>query len=375
LFLDCRCGELVDPLGIEVNYRSRIRRLQAALDRNRIDAALITSPASVRYLCGYSGTEGTLLVSRRSATFFTDFRYSEYASALLANTRVKLVVFSDKLGSLEDAMKASGLKRIGVEEEHLSLSLARALEGMGVELVSAQSVMSELRAIKDRDEVEAISKALRIAERAFRDTLGKVKVGDPELQVAALLEYRMKSLGAENPAFDSIVASGARSALPHGVASDKAIGCGEIVLFDFGCRYRGYCSDLTRIVYMGGVDGEMEALRRIVLKAQRAAFEVIKPGVDVRTVDRAARRVIERAGFGDRFGHGLGHGLGLDVHEYPRISPKGKGRLRRGMVFTVEPGIYIEGRGGVRIEDVVLVTSSGFRLLSRLRRGGEVLGC
>ncbi len=375
MFLDCRRGELVDPLGIEVNYRSRIRRLQADLDRNRIDAALITSPASVRYLCGYSGTEGTLLVSPRSATFFTDFRYSEYASALLANTRVELVVFSDKLGSLEDAMKASGLKRIGVEEEHLSLSLARALEGMGVELVSAQSVISELRAIKDGDEVEAISKALRIAERAFRDTLGKVKVGDPELQVAALLEYRMKSLGAENPAFDSIVASGARSALPHGVASDKAIGRGEIVLFDFGCRYRGYCSDLTRIAYMGGVDGEMEALRRIVLKAQRAAFEVIKPGVDVRTVDRAARRVIERAGFGDRFGHGLGHGLGLDVHEYPRISPKGKGRLRRGMVFTVEPGIYIEGRGGVRIEDVVLVTSSGFRLLSRLRRGGEVLGC
>jgi len=358
-----------------VNRRRRIKRLQAALGSNRLRAALVTSPASVRYFSGYAGSEGTLLVSHRAVKFLTDFRYKEYAAGILAGTGIELVVFDNKFESLEKELKVLRLKRVGVEEEHLTFSLARALNAQGFELVPMQDSVSVLRAVKDDDEVRAIKAALRIAERAFKETVGEMRAGDSELQVAAFLEYRMKSLGAENPSFDSIVASGVRSAMPHGVASDKRIERDEIVLFDFGCRYRGYCSDLTRIAYMCEVDREMERLRRVVLKAQKAAFRVIRPGVDVRRVDGAARRVIEQEGFGEHFGHGLGHGLGLDVHEYPRVSAKGRGRLKRGMVFTVEPGIYLEGRGGVRIEDVVLVTSSGFELLSRLKRAGRVVPC
>ena len=358
-----------------MRYAKRLAELQARLGTKKVSVCLITRPTSVRYFCGFSGTEGSLLVSRRAVKFFTDFRYQEQAAAVLEGLPVELVIFKNKREAYEKELGSLRIKRLGVEEEHISFALSKSLEQMGFELVGVQGVVDGIRAVKDSNEIKAIKRALGIAERAFRETVAELAPGMSELSAAAFLEYRMKSLGAENPSFDTIVASGARSSLPHGVASAKRIGHEQIVLFDFGCKYDGYCSDLTRVVYMCRKDAEMERLRKIVIRAQRAAFEVIRPGVDVRKVDAAARSVIEREGLGEFFGHGLGHGLGLDVHEYPRVSPLGKGKLKQGMVFTVEPGIYLEGRGGVRIEDVVVVTSSGCKLLSRLSRNGEVIPC
>lgn len=358
-----------------MNYRKRIKNFKAALKKKKLQAALIIWPSSIQYFCGFSGTEGTLLFAFDSVKFFTDFRYKEQATNTLKRTPIELVIFKDKFETIIKELEKLRLKKLGVEEDYLPLLFSNKLKDIALELVPIQSLINEIRATKDEEEINAIRASLRIAERAFIDTLKKISVGNSELEVAALLEYRMKSLGAEKFPFDTIVASAERSAMPHGVASDRKIGHDELVLFDFGCKFKGYCSDLTRVICMCKPNKEVERLQRIVLKAQKAAFETVRAGVDVREVDAAARKVIEREGLGEFFGHGLGHGLGLDVHEYPRVSPTGQGKLKEGMVFTVEPGIYLEGRFGVRIEDVVVVTSSGLDVLSRLKRDVEVVPC
>ena len=361
-----------------MNYRKRVKNLMAVLSNKGLKAALVSNPFSVQYFSGFSGTEGVILISSGAAKFLTDFRYQEQAANTLKGTGIELVIFKKKFEALEAEFKRLKLKKLGVEEGNLPLFSANKFEDAGVKLVPIEDNINLLRAIKDGEEIRAIQTSIRIAERAFIDTLKKISVGDSELEVTAFLEYRMKSLGAGKcppEEFDTIVASAERSAMPHGVASDKKIKHGELVLFDFGCRYKGYCSDLTRVIYMCQTDKEAEKLRKIVLNAQKAAFEKIRPGADVREVDAAARNVIESEGFGKFFGHGLGHGLGLYIHEYPRVSPTGSGKLKEGMVFTVEPGIYLEGQIGVRIEDEVVVTSSGFKILSRLKRTGEVVPC
>jgi Xaa-Pro aminopeptidase len=342
--------------------RSGLRRSFAG---DGVQAHLVTSLPNVRYLTGFTGSSGALLVYARGATFVTDFRYRLQAAREVSGCR-RVEQRGTMTETLAQLIGKKGLKRVGFEGAHLSFSMHRRLSRKlkGVRLVAAQGRVERLRMVKDAGEIALLRQAVLVAERAYRRAARRL-AGRSEREVAASMERAVRENGAEGVAFAPIVAGGRRAALPHAVPGRAKIREGRLVILDFGARFRGYHSDISRTRLPGGGGARAKELYRLVAKAQREAVRAVRPGVEARAVDRAARGVIERAGYGDCFGHGTGHGVGLEVHEGPSISSGSREVLEPGMVFTVEPGVYVENFGGVRIEDMVLVTRSGCEIMTR----------
>ncbi len=340
--------------------RERIERVRKELEARQLDALFVADPDNRRYLSGFTGTSGYVVVGREEGVFLTDFRYVEQAQIQVQGLRV-VRHGAQMVETLSEVLKEWGVQVLGFEQEHMTVGtwerLKTALDPIRLEGTSG--LVEELRMVKDDHELAKIRKAAAIADQAFRTVLDHVRPGVRELDLARVLERTMEDLGAEGPSFETIVASGHRSALPHGVASQKTLEIGDLVTFDFGCVYEGYCSDLTRTVAVGRVDDRRRRIYEVVLEAQQRALQDLRPGMTGREADALARRVIEDAGYGEAFGHSLGHGVGLAIHENPRLAAQSEEVLRPGMVVTVEPGIYLPGVGGVRIEDDVVVTAEG----------------
>lgn len=334
--------------------RSRIERLQALLE----EPLLVSNPVNVRYLSGLQSTNAALLVEPDRATLYTDFRYAEQARGL---RRVDLVETRRNLYA-DLAERLSG--RVGFEADALTYERYRLLAEAGVELVPRRGLVESLRAVKDEAELAAIRRAAAITTEAFARLAEERFVGRSERELAWRMAEIFHDLGAEEAAFPVVVASGETAASPHALPGDRRIERGEVVVADAGCRTGGYCSDCTRTFATGSLPGELKEAHAVVLEALQAGVAAVRPGADGVQVDRAARQVIEAAGLGDRFGHGLGHGVGLEVHEAPCLHPEFPSTLTAGNVVTVEPGVYLPGLGGVRIEDLVLVGEDGPEVLT-----------
>lgn len=344
---------------------SRINRLREFLEPAVIDAFYITNPENRYYLSGFSGSTGALLLTREQSYLLTDFRYT--AQAAMESPDFQVVEVADSYaGMILKIFAEHKLHRLGIEGEHLTYNQYSTLTKLceGIEIKPQSDKVEQLRICKDEAEVKLIEKAVAIADQALEHTLPLIKPGVAENEISLHLEYSMRRLGAEGSAFKIIAASGARAALPHGVATMKKIAAGDLVTLDFGAVYKGYHSDITRTAAISSASQKQKEIYKIVLEAQMNAIAAIKAGIQACDVDHAARSIIEKYGYGDYFGHSTGHGLGLSIHEIPRLSAKDNTVLEPGMVVTVEPGIYLNGWGGVRIEDTVLVENSGCRILT-----------
>jgi len=346
-------------------HAGRVARLRAANRRRGPAAFLATHLPNVRWLCGFTGSAGALLVLPREAVFYTDFRYRvQSAREVRGAARVEYV--GGAIEAIAARVRRARVRSLGFEADRMTVATHADLTAAlpGVELVPLRGAVEALRAVKDRGEVTAVRRALGVAGRALTSTVRRL-LGLTELEVAERLRTAIRREGGEQESFPTIVAAGPRAAQPHAVPTDALIGGGSLVVIDFGVRLSGYCSDTTRTYSPGKWDRRSREIYRVVLEAQRAAIAKIGPGARGSDVDAAARGVIERAGYGKCFGHGTGHGVGLEVHEQPVLSPKSGDILAPGMIVTVEPGIYMEKFGGVRIEDMLLVTQTGAEVLSR----------
>lgn len=350
----------------EANIEKRLNNLRNKMREKDIDAVLVVKRANVIYLSGFTGTAAYLLITGEDAVIVTDFRYKEQAE--LEAGLYDVVQYQGNVApALEQQLKLRGVKRLGFEETFLSFERYREFQNnLGInEMVPMEGMVESLRIVKDDEEAERIKKAVGIADMAFSHVLQYIKPGVREIEIAAEIEYYMRKHGAKGTSFETIVASGTRSAMPHGVASEKPVEHGEAITFDFGAVYKDYCSDITRTVFLGQPSCEMKKIYGIVLDAQILSLEAIKSELDCVEIDRTARDFIEKAGYGSFFGHGLGHGVGLEVHEAPRLFPNANGRLLNGMTVTVEPGIYLSGMGGVRIEDLVIIRNDRALVLTK----------
>nr|WP_154307747.1 Xaa-Pro peptidase family protein [Metabacillus lacus] len=337
-----------------------LEKLQGSLKDLQVDGLLVTSDVNRRYLTGFTGTAGVALVSGEKAAFLTDFRYVKQAEEQIKDFQI----IEHKRPLIEEAAAAAkqmGIGRLGFEQDHLTYSTYKAYEKemSGIELVPVSGAVEKLRLIKSPSEIKILKEAAEIADAAFQHILKFIQPGLKEVEVANELEFFMRKNGAASSSFDMIVASGIRSALPHGVASSKVIEKGDFVTLDFGAYYKGYCSDITRTISVGEPKDELKKIYETVLKAQLLGMEGIKPGMTGREADALTRDYITEKGYGEYFGHSTGHGLGMEVHEGPALSVKSDTVLEPGMVVTVEPGIYVAGLGGVRIEDDTVITEYG----------------
>ncbi|MFW6386465.1 MAG: M24 family metallopeptidase [Bacillota bacterium] len=348
--------------------RHRLKKIEQLRKDNDVDALLIESGENRYYASGFRGTAGSLLFTPQNRYLFVDFRYREQAEK--ETSGFQLVEVKDRFSTaLKKVVAREGLEEIGFEAGRLSYKKYEKYNNkLAAELVPLDDPVDKLRMIKDKKEIEFIAEAVSIADRAFEHILSYLRPGRSEREIALELEYFMKKNGGEKNSFDFIVASGKRSALPHGTAGEKILKQGDLVTLDFGTLYQGYASDITRTVILGPARDWQKEIYQVVNRARKAAIQSISPGMTGKQADDLARAVIEDAGYGDNFGHGLGHGLGLEVHEEPRLSRKSDTELKPGMVFTCEPGIYLSGRGGVRIEDDLVLTARGCRVLSSARR-------
>ena len=347
----------------------RVRTLQRRARLWAADALLITNPPDIRYLTGFTGDDSWLLVRQRASRVhvLSDFRFEEqiHRSAPHVRAVMRSHSMSEALASLCRRLR---IGRVALQADHVTLAQRRALvRKLGARsLVTVDDGLVHQRAIKGPEEVAAISRAIRIQEQAFRNTLAYIRPGRTEIQIAAHLEYQMRQLGSEGPSFPSVVAVGSNASLPHAIPGGRKVRDGSLVLIDWGATFKGYCGDLTRTIAVGRMSPKMQRVYSLVLEAQRAAIDAVAPGKTLAEIDAIARNIIEAAGYGPRFGHSLGHGIGLSIHEQPVLSGRAKGVLEPGHIVTVEPGIYLPGRLGVRIEDDVLVTARGRRVLSKL---------
>ena len=349
----------------------RAERLATLAVEAQLDALLVSNLINLRYLTGFTGTNGLALVGPGIRSFMTDFRYVERAAEEVADfDRVRA-----PQGELAEAvialLPARRPLRLGFDDAHVTVkNHARLAERLPerVELVPAAGLVERLRAVKDPAELERIGEAAKLADAAFAAVVEQGIAGRTEREVALALEDHMRHGGAEEPSFPSIVATGAHGALPHAEPRREPIPPGTLVVVDWGAKVDGYCSDCTRTVATGALDVEADEVYALVKRAQQAALEAVRPGPEGREVDVIAREMIEEAGHGERFGHGLGHGVGLEVHEGPRLAKSGAEPLRAGNVVTVEPGVYVPGSFGVRIEDLVVVTEDGTRVLSSVTK-------
>lgn len=344
--------------------------LQRQLRKDRCDALLLNTSEvltsiNLRYLTGFTGSDAAVLINGTERHLFTDGRYKTQAGQEAQGYRIH--VTRNKLAALAGYLRRTQIKRVAIEGPRVSYEFAAALTAKlpSLELIPLNSrFLDTFRIKKSLEEKGLIKEAAAIASDSCRETIASGLVGKKESEVAAEFEAVCRRKGAEGMAFETIVASGPRSALPHGRPSDKIIGPGEFVIIDFGCRTKGYHSDETVTCVTGRPSDQQTKMHQAVYEAHNRALEASKPGVKTRRLDTAAREVLEKAGFGKFFLHGLGHGVGLEIHEPPRLSPRGSGVLEEGMVFTIEPGVYIEGVGGVRLESLVYLAGTGPEVLS-----------
>jgi Xaa-Pro aminopeptidase len=346
----------------------RGQRLAELLPEAGVDVLLVSALVNVRYTTGYTGSNGLALVGPQTRVFVTDFRYVEQAAEEVNPSYDRLRAPQELLGVVGDLLP-DGPVRLGFDDAHLTVrdhAKLRELLGDRVELVKAGGLVERLRAVKEPEEIERIRTATAAADAALREILEAGLAGRTERDVATALERAMLERGASRPSFDSIVAAGPHGALPHASPRDVEIGRGELVVIDWGAEVDGYCSDCTRTVATGEPGDEAREIYELVLEAQMAGVEAVRAGAGGREVDAVARRVIESAGHGEHFGHGLGHGVGSEIHEAPRLSMRSDDELRRGNVVTVEPGVYLPGKLGVRIEDLVVVGDDGTEILTSL---------
>jgi Xaa-Pro aminopeptidase len=354
-----------------LSIAQRLSVLRETLRERGLDAFLVSSPENRRYLSGFTGTAGYLLVSPEQAVLATDFRYVEQAGRQAPRYRVERV--TGKLDWFPKVAAELGVKRIGFESQHLTFgahtSFQKAIRDAdrsdGLALVETSDTLDLLRASKYAEELRLLARAVKITDEAFVEVGSTVQVGVTEREVAWRLEKGLRERGAEAVAFDIIVGAGPNGALPHHLAGDTVIGVGEPVVIDMGARYQGYCADLTRTIVIGEPDETFRRVYGTVLRAQLAAEEGVEPGMTGGEVDAISRDVIEEAGYGKSFGHSLGHGVGLAVHELPHVGPNASDILANGMIFTIEPGIYLPDWGGVRIEDVVVLEKGRARVMSK----------
>ena len=350
----------------------KLNNLRAAIEEKRIDGLLISDPDNRRYLSGFVGTAGYLFITRDSAVLATDFRYTEQAAQQAPDYRIDRI--SGKLDWLPGLCAEFGVKKLGFEGDDVTVSqferFRKAFSDKGTEtaLESTTGLTLDLRAVKDEHELGLLSRAIEISDEAFDEVSDEISQGMTEIEVAERIERAVKSRGAESISFDTIVAAGPNAARPHHRADDTVLREGQTVVVDMGARYQGYCSDLTRTIVLGKADDRTRRIYDIVLSAQLTAIELVEAGMTGGETDMVARKVIQETGHGEDFGHSLGHGVGLQVHENPGVGPNSKGELKDGMVFTIEPGIYLQGWGGVRIEDVVVLEQGKARVLSKARK-------
>ncbi|QQZ10886.1 M24 family metallopeptidase [Heyndrickxia vini] len=334
----------------------KLEKLRNQFSKQGIDGILITSPYNRRYMTNFTGTAGVVLISETQALFITDFRYVEQASKQAQGFEIiqhKGIIHEE----IAQQLVALGIKKLGFEQDYVNYSDYTLYEkAFSVDLVPVSRLIENLRLIKTESEIKILKEAADIADAAFKHILDYIKPGVTELEVSNELEFFMRKAGATSSSFDTIVASGTRSALPHGVASDKVIEKGDFVTLDYGALHKGYVSDITRTVAVGEPSDKLKEIYDVVLESQLLAMEKIKPGMTGIEADAIARNYISEKGYGEYFGHSLGHGIGLEVHEGPALSVRSDIVLQPGMVVTVEPGIYLPGVGGVRIEDDTLIT-------------------
>lgn len=328
---------------------------------------IITKPENIRYFSGFTG-EGALVLTGEKNTVITDFRYTEQAESQSPGWEIIQTSRDLRLpAAIGRALNASGAKSAYYESDHVTVKmlkdLSEALEG--IELMEASDAADAARAIKSAEEIELHRRAAALTDQAFEYILTRLRPGVTEMQLKAELDFYFVTHGAEGASFNAIIASGPNGSLPHAEPSERKIEIGDFVTFDFGCKIGGYCSDFTRTVAVGKVDPKLDAIYQVVLQAQLAGVAAVRPGIEAGAVDKVCRDIITDAGYGENFGHGTGHGVGLLIHEAPRLGVDSDTVLKPGMIVTVEPGIYLPGIGGVRIEDLVCVTETGCEVLSR----------
>jgi Xaa-Pro aminopeptidase len=350
----------------------RLQLIRDALDTRGIDGLLVTDLRNVRYLSGFSGSSACLMVTKRQQFLFTDFRYQEQSKKETRGFEI-LIEKEERPKLVLATAKSLHLGVLGFETT-VTYAFYRSLLRKGVKVKAVANLVEDLRTIKDQAELKSIGRAIARAEKAFTAVKPRIKTGITERQVALMIEEELKKNGCASLPFDIIVAAGPASSMPHAKPTDNRIKAGDLVVIDWGGEAGGYFSDMTRTLLMaGGNLSKKIEIYETVLRANSEAIASVREGVHAQRVDKTARDVIHQAGYGEYFGHGTGHGVGLEVHERPRISPLGKETVRSGMVFTVEPGIYLPAIGGVRIEDMVAATGSGCRVLSTLPKGLDIL--
>ncbi|WP_304413266.1 Xaa-Pro peptidase family protein [Sporosarcina sp. ZBG7A] len=351
----------------------KLTKLRELLVEKELDALFVTSGYNRRYMTGFTGTAGVAIISNDDAVFITDFRYMEQAADQIKDFRI---VQHEKTIIEEVALQVEQMKvqRLGFEKEDLTFGMYELYKSkVTAELIPTAGLVEKLRIIKTPEELEVLKQAAKIADDAFTHICGFIKAGMTELEVANELEFFMRKQGATSSSFDTIVASGIRGALPHGVATDKKIETGELVTLDYGALYNGYISDITRTVAVGEPSEKMREIYEITLAAQKLAVEGIKPGMTGIQADAIARDYIASKGYGEAFGHSTGHGIGLEVHEAPGLSFRSETVLEPNMTVTAEPGIYLPGIGGVRIEDDLVITENGCERLTHCTKELQIL--
>jgi len=356
-----------------MNFKSRLKKLRQGLAENEIDGIFVSQPENRYYLSGFDGSSGYLLITLQNTVLATDFRYIEQAKAQAPDYQI-FQITNNTPDWFPRLVAELNLGRLGFEAGHVTFALYRQLSDImnkaqpQLKLAPIDGLVESLRAIKEPEEIELITNAVEIPDSAFEYIESRIHIGMTEKEVAWEIEKFLRENGSQTIPFDIIVASGSNSALPHAKPSQRTINSGEAVVIDIGARFGGYSSDLTRTICLGTPDDTFKKVYDTVLGAQSAAMAMIKEGMTGNQADGVARTVIGQAGYGKAFGHGLGHGIGLASHEQPRLGPNSTELLTSGMVFTIEPGIYLVGWGGVRIEDTVVMESGKIRVISKARK-------
>jgi len=346
---------------------NRLKKFREALSKMDLDAAIISGRANTIYLSGFTGDTSFMLVGMDKVWLIVDFRFTIQAKEEAAKG-IEIVEYKESFAqTINELLSQNKIEKVGVEGDKLTLTeyenfkekltKAKVLKNIG-------NILERIRMVKEEDEIERLQQAVLIGDRIFDHIIKFIKPGMKEYEIAAEMEYQMKKLGAKGPSFDTIVAGGPRSAMCHGTASDYAIKKGDALVLDFGVIYRNYCSDMTRTIFIGEPNDQLKKIYNIVRETQQKALDSLKSGMSGFDADKIARDIISEAGYGRNFGHSLGHGVGIEIHEEPRLSMKSKDILANGMVFSVEPGIYVEGLGGVRIEDMVVLVDNRPRNLT-----------
>jgi Xaa-Pro aminopeptidase len=343
--------------------KERITKLQEKLSKKELDGFIITNPVNRNYLTGFTGTAGYLLITCKKGYFITDNRYNEQAKLEVQDSEI--IVTSNYFKKLCEIIMKEKIKNLGYEYNSILMKQYEFLKKRikGIKLIGMKNLVEDLRIIKTEEEIRLIKKAVEIAELGYKKTLTRIKEGISEKDIASELEYNMRRLGADGISFPTIVASGTRAVLPHGVSTDRKLKKGELVVIDFGAIYKGYCSDLTKTIGLGIIQKLYKKAYKVVYNAQQEAISFIKSGVRLSDIDRKSRDYLKKYKLNKYFTHSLGHGIGMEVHEGPTVSSVSCGFVKEGMVFTIEPGIYIPKRYGIRIENIIVVKKDNIEIL------------